>query len=346
MDKANLLRFISMLLCVYLSAPVAASELDTEELRKQASQMFGAVSAATEEELNHPEAELGRALFWDTRLSASGDVACASCHFQENWGSDSRQFSTDARGQLTLQSQTVFHSQETNGQRWLADRESGKAQAFGSITGSMGFDERDELVAKLIEYDYEGWFKEVFADEENQAASAKNYAQALETYQRTLRTPSAFDDFLGGDDDALNKAQQQGLKRFIEVGCGSCHNGAILGGSMMQRFGLFADYWDHTGSPEPHDGLMTNTGDESDRYIFRVPHLRNVAHTGPYFHDGSVADLDDAVRIMAYLQLNQQLDDDEVAQIVAFLESLTGEIPANFSAPQGIPFSLPDGVSP
>ncbi|CAM5387252.1 cytochrome-c peroxidase [Thauera mechernichensis] len=319
-----------------------ASKADNE-LRETAKGLFGTVTAATAAEVSDPKAALGQALFWDIRLSSNGKVACASCHFQENWGSDSRPRSIDARGRKTLQSQTVFHSQDTPGLRWLADRASGAAQAIGSITGSMGFAKREDILPVLAEHGYTDLFKKAFPDEQA-PMTPDNYGKALEAYQKTLRTPAPFDSWLDGDDKAMTELQKKGLKRFMETGCVGCHNGPLVGGTMMQRFGVVENYWPHTGSPDIDSGLMRNTGKEEDRFFFRVPMLRNIAKTEPYFHDGSVADLKRATEIMAKVQLGQTLDDEALNELVAFQESLTGKIPANFAPPAGIPFELPEGV--
>lgn len=326
------------------SAQAAAStEIDVNQLRNTASILLGTVRSSTEEEIADPQAKLGQALFWDMRASRNGQVACASCHFQDNWGSDSRARSIDARGGKTLQSQTVFHSQDTPGLRWLADRATGKDQAIGSITGSMGFDNREDMISVLAKYGYDSMFAEAFPDDSN-PMTPENYGQALQVYQTTLRTPAPFDDWLAGNDEAMTAQQVKGLQAFINVGCVACHGGNLVGGTMLQKFGIHSDYWDHTGSDDINQGLMRATGSQTDEFFFRVPLLRNVAKTHPYFHDGSVADLKTATDVMAKIQLGQTLDDTVLDALVAFMESLTGDIPVNFHAPEGIPFELPEGV--
>lgn len=321
----------------------ALAASDIEDLRERANQLMGSVEATPDEDIENPISQLGQALFWDIRLSSNGEVACASCHFRENWGSDSRDRSINARGSRTLQSQTVFHSQDTPGLRWLADRESGAAQAMGSITGSMGFDERSDILPVLVEHGYEELFEAAFPNDP-EPVSVENYGEALEFYQTTLRTPAPYDAWLKGDDEAMDELQVKGLERFMTVGCVGCHSGNLIGGTMLQRFGVMENYWEHTGSPEIMSGLMTATGEESDRFFFRVPLLRNVAETGPYFHDGSVNNLRRATAVMARVQLGQDLDSQALDELVAFQEALTGEIPVNFLPPEGIPFELPEGV--
>jgi cytochrome c peroxidase len=302
-----------------------------ETLRREAAALFGQIQSGTD--TSSPQAELGRALFWDVRLSVDGKTACASCHLARDWGADRRRFSPDASGKLTSRhSPTVFNSMSQPTLRWLGDRKSGAAQAEGSITGSMGFASKDAGVAKLTELDYLPKFRAAFP-QEAEPLSAANYARALERYQATLATPAPFDRFLAGDDNALTASQKAGLKTFISTGCAGCHNGTTLGGGMLRKFGVTKDYWLETGSEKPDSGRYAMTKKEEDRYVFRVAMLRNVAKTAPYFHDGSVDRLDRAVRIMASVQLGRTLDDASVASIVSFLESLSGDVPANYAPP-------------
>src|SRR5947207_6452761 len=302
-----------------------------EALRREAAALFGEIKPATG--TSSPQAELGRALFWDTRVSADGKTACASCHPARDWGADRRQFSPDARGALTSRhSPTIFNSMTQPMLRWLGDRKSGADQAEGSLTGSMGFASKDVGIAKLTELEYLPKFRAAFT-EDAQPLNAANYGRALAAYQATLTTPAAFDRFLAGDDGALTERQKKGLRTFMFTGCAGCHNGANFGGATLQKFGVTKDYWTETGSQKPDAGRFAVTKKEEDRYVFRVPMLRNVAKTAPYFHDGSVERLEQAVRIMASVQLGRTLDDAALGDIVAFLEALTGEVPANYAPP-------------
>jgi cytochrome c peroxidase len=302
-----------------------------EALRREAAALFGQVKAGTG--VSSPQAELGRALFWDTRASLDGKTACASCHPARDWGADRRRFSPDARGALTSRhSPTIFNSMTQPTLRWLGDRKSGADQAESSLTGSMGFATKEAGVAKLAELEYLARFRTAYPDDA-EPLSAANYARALASYQATLTTPAPFDRFLGGDDGALDERQKAGLKTFVSTGCAGCHSGVNLGGTMFQKFGLARDYWLETGADKPDVGRFAVTRKEEDRYVFRVPMLRNVAKTAPYFHDGSVDRLDTAVRIMAKVQLGRTLDDAAVTSIISFLESLTGDVPSNYAPP-------------
>lgn len=311
---------------------VAASE--DMKLRDQAAKLFGRIEAPVAAKISTPEIALGRALFWDQRISLDGKTACASCHPAEDFGADRRRTSLDARGDLTSRhSPTIFNSMTQPTLRWLGDRKDGQVQAEGSMTGSMGFKTKDDAVAKLVELKYHDAFKAAYPDEAS-ALNAKNYGRAIAAYQATLVTPAAFDRFLAGQDRALTERQKAGLRAFMATGCSACHNGPLFGGTQFQKFGLVKEYWVETGAAKPDVGRFSMTKKDEDKYVFRVPMLRNVARTAPYFHDGSVDTLDRAVKIMAAVQLGKKLDDDTASLITAFLESLTGEVPEHYAPPR------------
>lgn len=302
-------------------------------LRTLALSHFGTVAPVTDAEVAAPQAVLGRALFWDTRLSIDGKTACASCHAAQDWSSDHRPRSINAKGQpTTLHSQPMFMAQDQVALRWYGDRRDGAHQAERSVTGSLGFDKVGDMQAALRTGGYEASFRAAFPDAADWL-TPQQYGQALQVYQRTLRTPAPFDAFLRGDDAALSARQRAGLAKFVDAGCIACHRGALLGGTSMQKFGIVKDYWIATGSKDIDPGRFAATKNEADRYVYRVPMLRNIAKTAPYFHDGSVARLDDAVRVMAEVQLGRTLPEHDVGDIVAFLESLTGALPGHYAPP-------------
>jgi len=316
---------------IALASVVVACAHAGNQLRRDAAAMFGRIEAVST--AITPEVELGRALYWDARVSADGKTACASCHPASAWGADHRRFSPDARGELTSrQSPTIFNSALQPAFRWLGDRASLAQQAEGSLTGSLGFASKDAGISRLNELQYEAAFRAAYPGTEKPVTAA-NYGRAIAAYEATLFTPAPFDRFLAGDDRALDSKQQAGLRAFIGTGCTACHNGALLGGTSFQKFGVLKDYWLETGSEKQDIGREAMTKKSEDRYFFRVAMLRNVAKTAPYFHDGSVAELDRAVRVMAAVQLGKTLDDATTAAIVAFLESLSGEIPLNYAPP-------------
>jgi cytochrome c peroxidase len=174
--------------------------------------------------------------------------------------------------------------------------------------------------------DYPELFATAFPDE-SEPLTYRNIQLALGAFERTLITPSRFDAYLEGDRNALTNSELAGLELFIDNGCTTCHNGVGIGANTFQKFGLSGPYWEHTGSQKIDEGRAAVTGDEGDLYYFRVASLRNVAETAPYFHDGSVATLEEAIAIMANLQLGLDLSGEEIDHLAAFLRSLTGEVP-------------------
>ncbi len=314
--------------------PAQVAGPDPAAVRATAASLFGVVKPVTSTELADPRVQLGRALFWDVRLSLDGKTACASCHAAADWSSDSRRLSINARGQpTTLHSQPVFMAMDQSALRWYGDRTDGAHQAERSITGSMGMPSAAEMVPLLRRMGYEPAFAQAFGTAAGDAVTPRNYALALQEYQRTLRTPAPFDAFLAGDNRALSAQQLSGLQKFVAHGCVACHGGPLLGGQQLQKFGVVKNYWLATGSATVDLGRFNATKREEDRYVFRVPMLRNVEKTAPYFHDGAVDSLAQAVRVMAEVQLGRTLAEADVTDIVAFLASLTGPIPAHYKAP-------------
>ncbi len=321
-------------LCLAFAALAASSSAFADSdaaLQAQAAKLFGRLEAPGGAETR--EQALGRALFWDAAASADGKTACASCHAAADWGADRRRFSPDARGELaSRQSPTVFNSTLQPFLRWLGDRKDAATQAEGSLTGSLGFASKPAALEALRRLGYAEAFRAAYPAEAD-ALTTANYGRAVSAYEATLVTPARFDRYLAGDARALTPAEKRGLEVFISTGCAGCHNGALLGGTAFQRFGLVKPYWSETASAKVDAGRFGVTKKEEDRYVFRVPMLRNVANTPPYFHDGSVDSLARAIGVMAAVQLGRTLDEADTAAIVAFLGSLTGEVPANYAPP-------------
>lgn len=191
----------------------------------------------------------------------------------------------------------------------------------------MAIPSEEFLVDRLSSTDdYPPLFAAAFPDDA-EPLTYRNIEKSLGAFERTLLTPSRFDAYLAGDREALTGQELAGLERFIQLGCTTCHNGVNIGAHTFQKFGLFGEYWEHTGSEKIDDGRFAVTGNEADKFVFRVASLRNVEKTAPYFHDGSVETLEDAIRIMVKLQLAMELSDEEVDELAAFLRSLTGEVP-------------------
>lgn len=272
--------------------------------------------------------DLGRKLFYDTRLSKGQDISCNSCHGLDTFGVDNLPTSEGHNKQFgDRNSPTVYNAGNQIAQFWDGRSEDVEDQATGPVVNpvEMAMTDADEVAARLNEIDgYDKLFAEAFPDEED-PVTLDNLGKAIGAFERKLVTPAPFDDFLEGDDEALTDQQVRGLNTFVEVGCTSCHVGSQVGGTMYQKLGLIEEWPDKSDK-----GRYEVTEEDVDMMKFKVPVLRNIEKTAPYFHDGSIETLDEAVRLMAKHQRGQELDDEQVEDIIAFLKSLTGEIPEDY----------------
>jgi cytochrome c peroxidase len=268
-------------------------------------------------------------LFYETRISIDGTVSCARCHLMSLYGIDGLKKSIGNNAKInTRNAPSVLNAAGQISQRWRGDRTSVEDQAKKSVIGktSFGMPSYESIEKQLRAINgYEALFKKAFPDDKA-PLSVNNFAKAVGAFERTLVTPAPFDSFLKGNLDELKVLQKQGLKTFIEAGCITCHNGSYVGGQIYQKFGLFEPYWKYTKSKEIDEGRYAVTGNESDKYVFKVPILRNVLMTAPYFHDGSIDKLEEAIDIMSKVELGKTLTKEQIETIISFLEALTGQI--------------------
>ena len=304
-----------------------------EDLLKQAKQVFGSLPQAMVSEKNPitPEkVKLGKILFYETRISVDGTVSCARCHPIGLYAADGLKKSIGNNCKVNPRNApTLLNAAGQISAHWIGNRVDVEDQARQSVTGppSFGMPSNEAVEAKVKGIPgYTELFKKAFPGESG-PVTVDNFAKAVGAFERTLVTPSRFDFFLKGDLAALNEPEKRGLKTYMEAGCIMCHSGPYVGGQMYEKFGIFEPYWKYTKSEPIDEGRYAVTKDEADKYAFKVPVLRNVAKTAPYFHDGSVDKLEEAVRIMGKIQLNRDLTKVQVEQIVSFLKSLTGTIP-------------------
>ena len=302
-------------------------------LQKTAVSMFGKLPKIVENPQNivtKEKVELGKKLYFDNRLSKDNTQSCNTCHNLETYGVDNLSTSPGNDGGLgTRNSPTVFNAALHMSQFWDGREPDVEAQAGGPILNpvEMAMPSEKVVVERLSKIDeYNNLFNKVFPNDK-EPINYKNIQNAIGAFERTLITPSRFDDFVNGDLKALTDSEKDGLKLFISTGCVACHSGNVLGGNVYQKFGLYHDYWKFTNSKNIDEGKFEVTKNENDKYVFKSPSLRNIEKTYPYFHDGSVADLKEAVKIMAKVQLNKDLSENDVNSLVAFLNSLTGELP-------------------
>jgi len=280
---------------------------------------------------------LGRMLYFDARLSRGQDVSCNSCHVLSHYGVDNQPVSDGYKGQKgTRNSPTVYNAAGHFVQFWDGRAANVEEQAKGPILNPVEMAMPDEkrvlaMIGSMPEY-VEA-FQKAFPGEKH-PATFDNLAKAIGAFERNLVTVSRWDKFLGGDQAALSDAEKAGLNEFLDVGCQTCHNGIYVGGSMFQKLGL-AKPWDNVKDP----GRFSVTKQETDRMVFKVPTLRNIEKTAPYYHDGSVSTLDEAVRQMADHQLARTLSKEETDSIVGFLKALTGELPAEYIKEPALPKS-------
>jgi cytochrome c peroxidase len=278
--------------------------------------------------------KLGKTLYFDARLSKTGNNSCNSCHNLATYGVDNQPTSKGDAGKLgDRNSPTVLNAAFHTTQFWDGRAKNVEEQAGMPILNpvEMAIPNEAFLVNRLKEIDlYKKLFKEAFPNEKNPISFA-TLRKSIAAFERTLVTPSKFDDYLNGDVFALSTEEREGMNTFIETGCTQCHLGATLGGSMFQKFGKFADYRSLVKNEKDDVGREKITKDVADKDVFKVPGLRNIEKTGPYFHNGSVANLSDAVKIMAKLQLNKELTEEQIKSIVTFLKSLTGKLPSDIA---------------
>ena len=303
----------------YFSGNVVASSAANEPIRP----------IPLEIELDQRKVSLGNALFHDKRLSHDNTIACASCHDLKKGGTDRQQYSTGINSSVGgINSPTVYNTGFNFRQFWNGRAETLEQQAEGPIHNPIEMGSNwDEVINKLNkDANYPAKFKEIYGKEGIQPDSI---VDAIATFERSLSTPnSRFDQYLRGNEDAITENEKHGYKLFKSYGCISCHQGVNVGGNMFQKFGVMKDYFKTRGNINKEDfGRFNVTGNEYDKFTFKVPSLRLVSLTPPYFHDGSAKTLRDAVDVMFEYQLGRSGSDEDKNSIIAFLKSLVGEMP-------------------
>ncbi len=321
----------------FLAAGGAGAE-PREALRQRARQIFGVVPAEAVNPANpvtEAKVELGRLLYFDPRLSKSQQISCNTCHKLDAFGVDNEATSAGHKGQRGARNApSVYNAAFHVAQFWDGRAADVEEQAKGPVLNpvEMAMRDPDHVLAVLRSIPgYAPLFAKAFPGE-NDPITYDNFGRAVGAFERRLATPSRFDAFLGGKLDALSDGEVAGLAKFLDTGCPTCHAGPTVGGLMLQRLGLVSRY-------ETRDlGRFEVTRKESDEHVFKVPSLRNSAKTGPWFHDGSIPSLDEAIRLMAWHQLGRKLAPADIASIAAFLAALTGEPDATYiAAPEPLP---------
>jgi cytochrome c peroxidase len=319
---------IISLLAIGVATAVWAETTSKEEPAKAA-----AASTVKDEPIKPIEAyvakdagkvELGKKLYFDPRLSKSGEISCNSCHNLSMGGTDNLTSSIgDHWHQGPINAPTVLNSSMNVAQFWDGRAKDLKEQAGGPIANPGEMASTHELAVQVLDSipQYKDEFKTVFGKDKIDIDMVKD---AIAAFEETLVTPdSKFDQWLKGNDQALNETELKGYKLFKDSGCVACHNGAAVGGGSFQKMGMVEPY----KTDNKAEGLAGVTKKDEDRFKFKVPVLRNVEMTYPYFHDGAAKTLEDAVHTMGQIQLGKKFTDEETTQVVAFLKTLTGKQP-------------------
>jgi cytochrome c peroxidase len=297
-----------------------------------------------EHPLSEARIELGRMLYFEKRLSKNQDLSCNSCHALDKFGVDGKPTSSGHRGQLGgRNSPTVYNAAGFFAQFWDGRAGTVEEQATGPILNpvEMALPSAEHAVKILKSMpEYVTAFGRAFPDDKD-PVTFSNVGEAIGAFERKLTTPSRWDDYLRGKESALTDDELEGLKVFTNVGCMVCHTGEFVGGAMYQKVGVVENW------PNQKDqGRFEVTKQDVDRMMFKVPTLRNIEKTAPYFHDGSVATLDAAVRAMGKHQLGLNLSEREVTSITAWLGSLTGKLPEDYIKEPVLPKSSPTTPGP
>lgn len=329
------LAFISILTACSPSEQKSQATKAETDLLTQAQSIFFPLPSIEEskqkQSFSDEQVQLGKQLWYEPRLSLGNNISCNTCHVLNTYGVDNKPTSPGHNGALGVRnSPTVLNAFLLDTQFWDGRAPNVEEQAKAPIINpiEMAMPNHNTVEKKIASIaGYTEQFKSAYADKGGQP-TIDNIAHAIGAFERTLLTPSRWDNYLKGDTSALNEQEKRGVQTFIKTGCIACHSGINLGGDAFHKFGLVkGPYWKFINSPNHDEGVFEVTKKEEDKFVFRVPGLRNITQTAPYFHNGSVNDLHKAVDIMAQTQLGKTLSKDEINDIVAFLGSTTGEIP-------------------
>jgi cytochrome c peroxidase len=285
--------------------------------------------------LTEAKIELGRMLYFDKRLSRNKDVSCNSCHDLATYGVDHTSVSTGDRSQQgTRNAPSVYNAAEHIAQFWDGRAPDVEEQAKGPVLNpvEMAMESPEAVVTVLRGIPgYAVAFRNAFPDEQ-EPVTFDNMAKAIAAFERVLITPSRWDEFLKGNSAALTRDEQIGFMSFRHAGCAMCHDGPTIGATSFQQLGK-ARPWPETAD----QGRFQVTQEQNDRMVFKVPSLRNVEMTAPYFHDGSVETLEEAIRMMGEYQLGIRLSGPTIESIAVWLRTLTGKLPSELIKPPELP---------
>jgi cytochrome c peroxidase len=324
--------FVLLLALVFIPVTYLLSASGKVQVNAEALDLFAplpAVMSSPNNLVTDAKVTLGRILYYDTRLSASQKISCNTCHPLTAYGAESKPVSTGHKKQKgTRNAPTVYNAAGHFVQFWDGRAPTVEEQAKGPITNPVEMAMPSNAVTvQVIKSmpEYVALFQTAFPKDKDDPITYNNMALAIGAFERELVTPSRWDAFLQGDRSALTDAEKSGFNRFAATGCQWCHYGPYVGGASYQKLGVTKPWPDQTDQ-----GLYQVTKEGNDKMVFKVPSLRNIKKTGPYFHDGSVPTLDQAIRNMAVHQRGLTLTDAQVKSIEIWMESLTGRVPMDY----------------
>ena len=339
------LAFLFMLVIVpitYLRSASGNVQVNAEALKLFAP--LPAVMSSADNPATDAKVKLGRILYYDPRLSANQKISCNSCHPLDAYGAEPQRVSTGHKNQKgNRNAPTVYNAAGHFAQFWDGRAPTVEEQAKGPITNPVEMAMPSNAAAvQVIKSmpEYVALFQTVFANDKD-PITFNNMALAIGAFERGLVTPSRWDAFLEGNRSALTNAEKSGFNTFASTGCQWCHYGPYVGGSAYQKLGV-VEPWPN----QADQGLYQRTKEDADKMVFKVPSLRNINKTRPYFHDGSVPTLDQAIRNMAVHQRGVTLTDAQVKSIEIWMDSLTGQIPARYIKPPELPKSTSQTPQP
>lgn len=319
--------------------PQAGGAVEANASALQAFASLPPIMQSADNPVTPEKVELGRMLYYDARVSSSGDVSCYVCHPLHDYGTSHRRTGVGHDGLIGGRNEpSVYNAAGHVSQFWDGRAPDVEAQALGPVLNPVEMGMPDGQSVETILYGIPGYvdlFTAAFPGEE-QPITFENFGRAIAAFERGLVTPSRWDAFLEGDPTALSDAEKTGFNDFVEAGCNQCHLGAYVGGAFYQKAGLVNAWYDTSDQ-----GRAQVTGNEADAMVFKVPSLRNVEETWPYFHDGSAQRLQDAIALMGWHQLGVELTPSQVESIAAWLRTLSGPVPYEYINEPTLPPSAP-----
>lgn len=344
MRKSRTLLIITLLLTGLSACNNQRAEDEFRGLKVDALINFGRlpeVAENPENPITEAKVQLGQTLFYDKRLSKNQTQSCNTCHNLSSFGVDGRAkpigddgVSLGKRNAPTVLNAALFFRQFWDGRAADVEEQAGMP-ILNDI--EMGIPDEGFLVERLKKIEgYEPMFAEAFPDAQD-PLTFENIRLAIAAFERKLITPSRFDEYMAGDESALSDEEKRGLSAFIGLRCVNCHTTTTFGGSMYERRGFFNNFQEVSGSSSGDLGRFEVTGVPEDTLMFKVPTLRNIEHTAPYFHDGQVFDLREAIRIMGKAQLDHDLSEKQIDRVEGFLKTLSGSIPAKYKIAPPMP---------